>query len=97
MLMNVTNRELLLSLLDSVENLVLENIKLRIILEGLPMEKSPGFSLDGLIQETKLSGEAETLGRRVYEAVRTAIRQQSDPEVALKKLLEQFPKRGGLH
>ena len=93
----LTMKEMLVSLLDSMEQLVFENIKLRIIIQSMPVTESPDFSLDDLIQETQLVGNTEKEIRKVYADARESIRRQSDPELALKKLLEQFPKHGGLH
>jgi hypothetical protein len=92
-----TLKELLLSFLESVENLAIENVKLKVIIQGLPMAESPGFSLENLIRETQLVGDSEAYCRNVYAEARRAIQQRSDPELALTKLLEQFPKHGKPH
>lgn len=92
-----TLKELLLSFFDSVEELAIENLKLRTIISSMPMAQSKSFSLDDLIQETELAGESERGSRAMYAIARETIQQQSDPEEALKKLLEQFPRYGGLH
>lgn len=92
-----TIKELLVSLLDAFEGMAIENVKLRTILSSLPMAQSPDFSVDDLIRETQLVGDSERDSRRVYAEARRQIRQRSDPELALTRLLEQFPKSGRPH
>jgi hypothetical protein len=89
-----TIKELLLSFLTPVEDLAIENVKLKVILRSTSIAESPGFSLEDLIQKTQLAGDTEAYCRGVYAVARQAIQQQSDPEMALTRLLEQFPKQG---
>ena len=90
-------KDLLISLLESVEQMVIENSKMRVIIQAMPVANSPYFSLDDLIRKTQLSGDTEREVRRMYAEARQLIQRQSDPELALKRLLEQFPRPGGLH
>ena len=70
---------------------------MRVIIQSMPIAESPDFSLDDLILETQLVGDTESGIRKVYAEVRRLIQQRSDPELALKTLLEQFPRLSGLH
>ena len=77
--------------------MAIENVKMRVIIQSMPIAESPDFSLDDLILETQLVGDTESGIRKVYAEVRRLIQQRSDPELALKTLLEQFPRLSGLH
>jgi hypothetical protein len=70
---------------------------MRVIIQSMPIAESPDFSLDDLILETQLVGDTESGIRKVYAEVRRLIQQRSDPELALKTLLKQFPRLSGLH
>jgi hypothetical protein len=93
----LTTKDMLISLLDSVEQFAIENVKMRVIIQSMPLAESPDFSLDDLIQETPLIGDTEIGIRKVYAEVRGLLQQRSDPELALKTLLEQFPRLSRLH
>jgi hypothetical protein len=93
----LTIKELLVSLLESFEQMAIDNAKMQLIILDLSGAKSSRISLDNLIQETQLSGDTERMIRWAYSGVRQAIQQRSDPEPALKTLLEQFPRLGRLH
>lgn len=89
-------KELLVAVFDSIEQLAIENVKMKLLIRKMHDEPLSESQLDRLIAETQLLGDAEATSRWYYAQAREAIQQRPDPEMALTTMLEQLPKRGRL-
>jgi len=82
----------MLSLIDKIESVSLDNVKLTILVTRLADTDAADFSIARLLETIELPPSVESDLREGYTVIRQQIREQQNPEVELLELLKAIPK-----